>query len=79
MVNDPDLALRAAVDGVGNHVHGRSSRRPVLALRAARSRAGGLVAFLRGALPLLCQPLPRAGRTPRPHRHAAHLPWVGTG
>jgi DNA-binding transcriptional LysR family regulator len=78
IVNDPDLAMRAAVDGLGNRVHGRSARRPVPALGAAASRAGGLVTLLRGALPLLSRPPASAGRAARLHRHAPHRVRVGT-
>ncbi len=79
MVNVPDLAVRAAVDGLGHRLYGRSSRRTLPALRAAGPRARGLVAVIRGALPLLSEPPPSSGRAARPHRHDPCRPWRGVG
>ena len=77
MVNTPDLAVRAAVDGHGYRLHDRSAGRAVPAFGPAGARAGRLVAVVRGAVPLLLRPPPGPGRVARLHRHDPHHPQHG--
>ena len=69
MVNDPDLAVRTAVDGLGIAYIDRSSGRTVPALRTAGPRAGGLDANLRGTLSALSESPAGSGRSARPYRY----------
>ena len=78
MVNEPDLAMRAAVDGLGS-VFGRISDRTLSTLRASGPRVGGLVAQLRGALSILSGPSAGSGRPTRPDRHDPRAARRGAG
>ena len=74
MVNDPDLAVRAAVDGLGIAYTIEALAEPFL-------RSGQLVRVLedwspivRGIVPLLSRAPAGPGRVARPHRHDPHRP-----
>jgi len=69
MVDDPDLAVRAAVDGLGIAYTIEALAEPFFALGAAGPGAGGLVADLRRTVPVLSRAPPGSSRVARPHRH----------
>ena len=78
MVNDPDLAVRAAVDGLGIAYTIEALAEPFL-------RSGQLVRVLEDwspslrIVPLLSRAPAGPGRVARPHRHDPHRPRLGAG
>src|SRR5712691_1759547 len=61
----------------GDRVYSRSSGRAVPALGAADPHTGGLVALVRGTVPLLSRAPAGPGHVARPHRHDPHRPRPG--
>jgi len=76
-VNDPDLAVRAAIDGLGIVYTVEAQVDPFL--RSGQLvRVGGLVALFRRALPLLSRSPAGAGRVARTDGHAPDCPRIDT-
>ena len=78
MVNDPDLAVRAAVDGLGIAYTLEALAEPSQ-FGTVGPRTGRLVAVVRRIVPLLSGASAGSGHVARPHRHDPHGRRFGTG